>query len=175
MFANQLFMKHYLIFCIIFCTSFAHAQNPYAVVIRQQATELAEALPKGQYGKVPLYTHPKIVGLMGGADKMVARMKEQTTTMKQQGIRFINASIGQPGPLVTVGRELQCVVPQTVVLQMPQQRIAQRSSLIAFSEDGGKRWVFIDTQPGMEKVRLVLPTISSKLVIPARQEPQVVK
>lgn len=168
-------MKLMLLLLLTLCTSFAHAQNPYAVVIRQQATELAEALPKGQYGKVPLYTHPKIVGLMGGADKMVARMKEQTTTMKQQGIRFINASIGQPGPLVTVGRELQCVVPQTVVLQMPQQRIAQRSSLIAFSEDGGKRWVFIDTQPGMEKVRLVLPTISSKLVIPARQEPQVVK
>ncbi len=168
-------MKHHLLFFLVLYTTASLAQNPYAGVIRQQATELAEALPKGQYQKVPLYTHPKIVGLMGGADKMVARMKEQTTTMKQQGIRFVSASIGQPGPLVTVGRELQCVVPQTVVLQMPEQRIAQRSSLIAFSEDGGKRWVFIDTQPGMEKVRLLLPTISSKLVIPARQEPQVLK
>ena len=168
-------MKLTLLLLLTLYTTLALAQNPYAAVIRQQATELAEALPKGQYGKVPVYTHPKIVGLMGGADKMVARMKEQTTTMKQQGIRFVSASIGQPGPLVTVVGELQCVVPQTVVLQMPQQRIAQRSSLIAFSEDGGRRWVFIDTQPGMEKVRLVLPTISSKLVIPARQEPQVVK
>lgn len=166
-------MKQALLFSLLLYTTTALAQNPYAAVIRQQATELAEALPRGQYGKVPLYTHPKIVGLMGGADKMVARMKEQTTTMKQQGIRFVSATIGQPGPLVTVGRELQCVVPQNVVLQMPQQRIAQRSSLIAFSEDGGKKWVFIDTQPGMDRVQLVIPTISSKLVIPARQEPQV--
>ena len=159
-------MKHCLLFCLALGTSFALAQNPYAAVIRQQATELAEALPRGQYQKVPLYTHPKIVGLMGGADKMVARMKEQTTTMKQQGIRFVSVSIGQPGPVETVGRELQCVVPQTVVLQMPQQRITQRSALIAFSEDGGKHWVFIDTQPGMEKVRMVIPSISSKLKTP---------
>ncbi|MBO0934297.1 hypothetical protein [Fibrella aquatilis] len=168
-------MKNILLLVFTFCTAIAHAQNPYAAVIRQQATELAEALPRGQYQKVPLYTHPKIVSLMGGADKMVARMTEQTTTMKQQGIRFVSASIGQPGPVVTVGKELQCVVPQTVVLQMPQQRVAQQSSLIAFSEDGGKRWVFIDTQPGMERVRMVLPTISPKLVVPARQEPQVLK
>ncbi|MBO0939186.1 hypothetical protein J2I47_21705 [Fibrella sp. HMF5335] len=168
-------MKYTLILFLLFLAAISYAQNPYAAVIRQQATELAEALPRGQYQKVPLYTHPKIVGLMGGPAKMVARMTEQTTTMKQQGIRFVSASIGQPSAVVTVGKELQCVVPQTVVLQMPQQRIAQRSSLIAFSEDGGKRWVFIDTQPGMEKVRLVLPTISSKLIIPARQEPQVLK
>jgi hypothetical protein len=166
-------MKYLLVLFLTLSASLALAQNPYSAAIRQQATELAEALPRGQYVRVPLYTHPKIVGLMGGADKMVARMKEQTTTMKQQGIQFVSASIGQPGPVVTVGKELQCVVPQTVVLQMPRQRVAQRSSLIAFSEDGGKRWVFIDTQPGMEKVRMVLPTISSKLSIPARQEPQV--
>ena len=107
---------------------------------------------------------------MGGVDRMEAAMKKNTA-----GVKIVDVSFGKPSAVVTSGKEWQCEVPQTATLQLPQGSVKGNSSLIAFSFDGGKKWVFADTQPGIEKMRQAIPSISRKLVIPARQQPSMIK
>lgn len=161
-----------LLFLLI--SGFAFGQNPYEATIRQQATEMAMALPKKDYTTLARYTHPNVVKAMGGSAKMIGQVKQQVAIMEQQGVRFTNVTIGKPSAVVAAGPELQCVVPQTITIQTPQQQLRQASSLIAFSSDGGKQWVFVDTQPSIDKIRKVIPSISRTLVVPARQAPQVI-
>jgi len=54
----------------------------------------------------------------------------------------------------------------TVILQ---------STLIAISEDGGRRWYFVDTNIYREnKLRSSLPDLSPELVIPSMTMPKII-
>ena len=152
-----------LLFLLLF-TAPVFAQNPYETAILKEANQMAAGLMNGDPKSVIAYTHPKVVAMMGGLAKMTALVKQNAGA-----VRFADISFGKPSAVITVGNELQCIVPQRVTMQMAQGSVTGNSSLIAFSFDKGKRWVFVDTNPGVDKIRQVIPNISRKLVIPARQ------
>ena len=151
-----------VILLLMLVSPWAMAQNPHEQAILTQAYQMAAGLINGDYKTVAAYTHPNLIRLAGGTDK-VGKAFEQG----KGKIRVVDVSFGKPSALVKAGKERQCVVPQTVTIQLPQGSLRTNSSLIAFSGDGGKHWVFADTQPGIEQLRKVIPTISRKLVIPA--------
>jgi cobalamin biosynthesis Co2+ chelatase CbiK len=153
----------------------ALAQNPHEATIVKQANELAQAFPKKDYTTLARYTHPNLLKVMGGKERMIQQLKQQIAIMDKQGVRFGEVSVGRPSAVVQAGNELQCTIPQTITIQTPQQKIKQASTLLAFSNDGGRQWVFVDTQPGIDQIRKVIPSVSHKLTIPARQAPQVIK
>jgi hypothetical protein len=164
------------LFLLAFLLPFATlAQNPYEAIIMKQATDMAQALPKKDFATLARHTHPNLLKAMGGRERMIQQLTQQVAIMDQQGIRFSDIAIGKPSAVISAGNELQCIVPQSITVQTPKQKVRQTSSLIAFSLNGGKQWVFVDTQVGIEQIRKVIPTVSSKLVIPARQAPQVIK
>ncbi len=131
---------------------------------------MAAGLINGDVKTVAAHIHPKIVALMGGVTRMETLAKNNMATMKVVDITF-----GKPSAVVKSGKELQCVLPQTATVQLPQGSMKGNSSLIAFSFDGGKKWVFADTQLGIDRIRQVIPSISSKLVIPTQQPPTMLK
>lgn len=157
-----------LLFALVATTAFA--QNPYELAILTQANQMAAGLINNDVKTVAAFTHPKIVQAMGGAEKMEAAVKKSGPS-----VRIVDVTFGKPSVVVKSGGELQCVVPQRATFQLPQGSVKSSSSLIAFSFDEGKNWVFADTSPGVEKMRKVIPGISSKLVIPARQQPTMIK
>ena len=158
-------MKTILLLYLSFITSLVQAQNPYELAILTNANQMAAGLINGDVRSVATYTHPTIVRLMGGADKMEAAMKKSGA-----GVKMVDVTFGKPSAVIMSGRELQCVVPQRITVQLPQGSLKSNSSLVAFSFDNGRSWVFADTSPGIEKMRKAIPTISPKLVIPARQQ-----
>ena len=157
-------MKFFLLLSLAFITSYAQAQNPYELTILTQANQMAAGLINGDVRSVATYTHPTIVRMMGGVEKMEAGMKKNAAT-----VRIVDVSFGKPSAVVKSGKELQCVLPQRVTVQLPQGSLKNNSSLVAFSFDNGRNWVFVDTSPGVDKMRKVIPSLSRELVIPERQ------
>ena len=43
-----------------------------------------------------------------------------------------------------VNGELQCTLPQTIVMKVPNGKLVTKSTLIDVSKDMGRKWFFID-------------------------------
>lgn len=148
------------------------AVNPYANIIVREAKAMSGYLLKSDYKQFMQYTHPSLIKLAGGEAAFLKLLQKSMEDFSKQGITMQKADIGQPGPIVKSGTELQCIVPQTLELQMPDGRLRATSSLAAISLDGGKRWYFLDTQgKPIENLRKKIPSISPRLVVPAEEPP----
>ncbi|CAN5547938.1 hypothetical protein BH09BAC4_BH09BAC4_23940 [soil metagenome] len=110
--------------------------------------------------------------LMGGKDKMMSALKTQMASAEKQGIEWKDIKFSEPSELYTVGKELQCTIVQSLEMKIPTGRLVANATLIGFSENGGKNWVFVDPSQGLDKLKTVLPNISKKIQLPAKQEPQ---
>lgn len=148
------------------------SQNIHSNTILTQVNEMGQSFVKKDYKTLIKYTHPKIMQLMGGREKMIGIIKNQLESAEKQGITFADAKFGEPSELYTVGKELQCTIVQSLELKAPNGKLIANATLIGFSQDGGKNWVFLDPSQGLDKLRTILPNISNKIVIPAKEQPQ---
>jgi len=140
--------------------------------LKHDATEMGAAFLKEDYKTFVHYSHPKIVTMMGGQDKMAGSLSQMIEGMKRKGMAFLNITFGEPSKLIKAGAEWQCTLPQRTEIQMPDGKIRVTSTLIAISSDNGRHWVFVDTSnKDIAAIKKVLPNISSAIVIPPPQPP----
>ena len=140
--------------------------------VREQADLMGRALLNKDYKTFVTYSYPAIVDQMGGPEKMAASIARQMESMAATA-EIQSISYGTPGAAIQEGKELQCTVPQEMVLKTQQGRILARSTLIAISKDGGKRWHFVDAGGrDISAVRESMPNVSRKLVLPAEEAPR---
>lgn len=141
-------------------------------VIEAQANRMAQSLIKKDYKTFAEYTHPKVVEMMGGKEKMADIMDKNMSEMEAGGTHFAKITIGTPSKTITVGKELQCTVPQSVEMKVPNGKLTTESTLIGVSTDNGEHWTFMDTSgKDMKAVKETFPTISPELVIPEQKKP----
>lgn len=131
----------------------------------KQANEMAAATVKGDYATLIKYTHPNVVKMMGGEQKAVALIQQGTSKMKEKGVKFKKASIGKATQTIVSKANIQCIVPQTLDMEMMQMPMHITSYLLAISYDQGKKWYFSETKES-EKLRKIIPEMDKKLVIP---------
>ncbi len=118
------------------------------------------------------YTYPKIVEMMGGTNKMAEVIAKGSKEMLSKGTDFLSITFGEASKIITIGKELQCTVPQVIEMKVPNGRLITRSTLIAISIDNGKKWYFIDTSgKDIQTMKKVLPNLSEELVIPQKKQP----
>ncbi|MBO3697733.1 hypothetical protein [Roseivirga sp. E12] len=162
-------MKQLIAVLLFLFSSSAIAQNSKAI-IKEKATEVATATVNSDWDTVIEYTYPKIVQMVGGKEQMTSVL---INMMEQQQIEFISADIGEPSDIYTTGDDnLFSLVPQTIVMKMPNGKIKTESYLLAISEDKGLKWYFIDTaQITMQNVQVMLPNYNMDLVIPPKKQP----
>lgn len=149
-----------------------NVENPHSKAVLLQADEMQKAVITKDYKTVLKYTHPKIVQLMGGPEKGVETLQVQFSAMEKQGVVINDCKFGEPSDLYVVGKELQCTIPQSLEMTIPAGKLVANSTLIGFSENDGKTWVFLDPSQGLDKIRTVLPNISKKIEIPPSEKPQ---
>ncbi len=153
-------------------TSFAQTPAQIAAV-KLQAKTMVDALVKKDYNTFAKYTNPTVIQKMGGAAKMAESLKTGQSKLSEQGVAFKGVTLGEPSPILTVGKELQCTIPQTTEMKMQLGRVLAKSTLIAISADKGKNWTFTDAAgKDLTALRTALPNLSDKLVIPKMQQPQ---
>jgi hypothetical protein len=158
------------------CVPFAFADEAdVKKAAKSQADEIQSALIKGDFGKVADRTHPKAVEALGGKQKMVAFLTAGIKEMKKEGIEFKLSKMLDPSDPVKAGKELYILVPFTLELTISGKRFQSKGALVGVSSDGGKTWVYLDTAPGREKLKDLLPDLPDSLMIPKPEMPTPVK
>lgn len=156
------------------CLSVFAAQDKPEKTAKSQAEEAAKATVEGKWDKLADLTHPKVVELMGGRDKMVERMTASMKDMKAKGIAFNSAKIEDAATPVAAGKELYTYVPMTLEMKVPGGTITSKSFLLGVSTDEGKTWKFVDGSGigGNEKLlKEVLPNLPKELKLPKKEKP----
>jgi hypothetical protein len=141
---------------------------------KAQAEEIQTALVKGDFAKVADLTHPKAVDALGGKKKMAAFLADGMKAMKEQGIEFKNVKILDPSEPVKAEKDAYIVVPFTLELTASGKKLQSKGAIVGVSSDGGKTWVFLDANPGRDKLKLLLPDLPDSLVIPKQDPPKVI-
>jgi hypothetical protein len=155
----------------------AHAPAPAAdqptlkEILKGKVEEMNRALLKEEYGKVADLTHPKIVKMMGGREKMVAAMKLGTADMKSKGFSIRSVKVDDPSDPVAAGSDLFAVLPFVIEMTAPGGKILQKSFVIGVSSDEGKTWVFVNGDVDTKQVKQILPNLPDQLKRPEKQKP----
>lgn len=171
-------MKHTARFCLLLLVVTAPymrilAQNR-ETTIKIQAMEMAHATLDKNLDKFLTFMHPKVVEFAGGKEKIRAMMDTLNKGMAQFGAEIKNITIGHPYKTVEYSGTLQSTLPQTTTLKWMSGKVTLETTLVAWSEDGGKHWYFMDTNVfGADKLKSILPTLSPDLVIPPRKPPKI--
>lgn len=144
----------------------------YASTIKEQGEKMAASFMQQDFNSFANYNYPKVVEMMGGKEKMVEVLESGIKSMQEQGSTFLNVTVGDPSDVITIGEELQCTVPQTTEMKVPDGRVVSESTLIAISSDKGANWYFFDTSgKDIATLKQTLPNLSDALVIPQNTKP----
>jgi hypothetical protein len=140
-------------------------------LLKAKVESLNRALIDGDFGKVVDMTHPKIVRLMGGRDKVIALMSTGIKEMTSQGFALDSVAVEDPSEPVSGGGELFAVVPFVLKMKAPGGKLVSRTFVIGVSGDRGRSWLFINGDVGRSMVKQVLPNLPDQLTLPERQKP----
>jgi hypothetical protein len=158
-----------LLFIAIYTNGFAQDTTK----IRLNAEAIAKAIVDHDLKTVVQYTHPMVVNLVGGPDKMIDLMTKEFETMKAQGVTFVAGEIGKPGQIFITKTALYSVVPQKVIMAANGTKFYSDSFLLAISLNNGDSWYFVDGSNLTDaQIKQVFPEIYSKIVIPKKSEPK---
>ncbi len=151
----------------------AFAEDANLKRCQAQAERCAQALVVGAFDKLAECTHPKVVVGMGGRARMSETASAERAKMKKEGVDMLSATASAPSELVPVGPEIYALVPVTLKVKMADGKYQLRSMFVAWSNDHGKTWKFIDgANLDDEKVKVLLPQFpSARLKIPTPQSP----
>lgn len=143
-----------------------------AAQIKAAAQIMATATLNGDYKALAKYTHPKVVKMMGGQDKMITVVKQGLEQMKTQGYKIESVKVGNPGKVITTPSGLYSALSQSTVLNVNGKKLSNTSTLLANSADKGKTWSFVDAG-GMTDAQLkqIFPDVVGKLEIAKRTAP----
>jgi hypothetical protein len=165
-----------LIALIVSCGAAPAAEDaPLKKAVKVKVEEINRALIKEDFAKVADLTHPRVVKLMGGRDKMIATLATGMKAMKAQGFAPRSAKVDEPSDPVAAGPDLFVVVPYQLEIKVPGGKLLQKSFVIGVSGDRGKSWSFVNGDLDVKQVKAVLPHLPEKLKLPEKQKPVFVK
>jgi len=162
--------------CVVATQSRADDKIDVAKAV-EQAKSVAKAVLDEDYAKVAELTHPKVVEIMGGKEKMVEQTKTIMKTLKDMGIAIKSHNVGKPGEPVIDGKSTYLIIPTTMELSANGMKIVTESYLLGLSTDSGKSWVFVDGA-GMDQKKVkdeVFPKLPDGLTLPKKKPPVVTK
>jgi hypothetical protein len=154
----------------------ARAADAALEEVRAKAQACADAMLKGDYEAFVGYTHPKVIELVGGREKMLETLRKGTAQMKAQGIAFVSFDVAAPANVIGAGKPRQlAVVPTKFEMTSGTTHIKQEGFLLAVSDDAGKSWTFIDGAglTDKEQLKQFLGDVPAELKLPARKPPVV--
>jgi hypothetical protein len=139
--------------------------------IKSEAQNCATALLQADYDTFVLYTHKRIIEDMGGKSAVIATTKRSMSDMRSKGLTIESAIVGTPGKPLTIGSWIVALVPQRLVIKVPDGRLMADAYLLGISEDAGKKWVFIDDTIGEARFAKAFPELAGKISLPERKRP----
>jgi hypothetical protein len=158
-------------FCLLLLSA-AGQDSAASVQLTTQARIMADALISSDYATLADYTYPKVVQMMGGKQKMVKLMDSLFLAYKTEGIAFTEINFEPPSSLLNNTTNLQATIIQHLIMQLPQGRFMQTSTLLGISTDKGLHWKFLDTvHKDAAAIKKVFPGLNPAIKIPPTAQP----
>ena len=144
--------------------------DPRKKRVREKAREISQAMVDGNFATVVRLTHPKVVEMAGGSDRMVSLLQSGMQKMKSNGVAVTGVKVGSPSGFQAAGADLFAIIPTAMELTVPGGKLTQKSFVVGVSPDTGATWFFADGN-GMtaDKVKTVFPHFPDSLPLPAQQ------
>ncbi len=141
-------------------------------MIRDEGQICANGVIALDYDTIIKYTHPIILKMGGGEEKMKEITKNAMVEMKNQGVTVKSTEIGQPTLVKTIDGNIYAIVPQKITMKVPGGSLITNSYLLAVSEGETGRWYFIDTSPlNNENIGMLFPELKDQIEIPKKVQP----
>ncbi|QCR24353.1 hypothetical protein [Pontibacter sp. SGAir0037] len=157
------------LFLLFALSSFAQTS---ASIIKKQAEAVSQAVLNKKLELLADHTYPWIMEQMGGRENMIKTLSESMAQMAAQGVVMQQVTVGEPGKVVTAGKELHCIVPQQLTLKVPNGTLTINGHMLAISQDKGAKWYFLDlAQLDNSSLKTIFPDFNQTLVIPEKQQP----
>lgn len=135
--------------------------------LQTQAEESGRAFVEGNFERLADYTHPKLVELIGGREKLVEFLRKSVEEMKADGFVPLSSAPAAPAQVLRVGRQTYAIVPLKFKMRAPRQVLVSDSFMVAVSDDEGKNWKFLSGASLDEtKLKMLLPDAAGKLKLP---------
>ncbi len=141
----------------------------------EQAKAMAEATVAGDYGKLADSTHPRVIELAGGREKMIELAKSQLDLVKKKGLSIESFTVGKAADPVVDGKSAYVVIATKMVMKSTGSKIEAESYLLGVSTDTGKAWTFVDAA-GLVNAKArkqIFPSLPEGLKLPERKQPKV--
>jgi hypothetical protein len=141
---------------------------------KRQADEAIQATIDGKFSKLADLTYPKVIEMIGGKEKMIARLQTNYKDMKEQGFVFQSAKVQEPSALVAAGETVYTVVPFTLEMKVTGGLLSTKSYLLGISSNKGKSWTFVDgsgISNDEKTTRKLLPGLPAALKLPKKEPP----
>jgi 3-deoxy-D-manno-octulosonic-acid transferase len=170
-------MKKFFIVIVLFQLvnqkSFAQDQ---ANAIKQRALKMATAFSNFKLDEYITYLHPSLINAQGGSSKIKQSQDSINKYQKMFGVKISKVLIGEVSKIETYKKQLQATFPMTTTIVTPMGEMNTKTTVVALSDDAGKTWFFID---GMfynaKQLNSKLPKLSSKIIVPPTEKPQLTK
>lgn len=140
-------------------------------VVKAKVEVLNEATVKGEFARIADLTHPKVVEIAGGREKMIALMEKSFKEMKEEGISVHSAKVGEPSDLARKGGDLYVVVPFDLTMKVEGGKITASGYVVGVSSDQGKVWTFVNSSSSPGAIKLILPDLPNSLELPEKRKP----
>ncbi len=142
-------------------------------VIKTQALEMARAMAKKDFEKAATFLYPTLTAEAKKQMQAPGMMDSLSKKMEQFKPEIKRITIGNPGEVVTHNKVMQALLPQEMEIKTTLMSIAFETTLVALSDDKGKKWYFVDANMYREDgIKKKLPELSPKLIIPAMKPPK---
>ena len=87
--------------------------------VKKQAKAMADAFIKEDYKTFLKFTHPTLIQVMGGENKMITTLTKTINQTKSQGVSFLSITFDNPTKIVKSKNELQCTIVQHLTAKVP--------------------------------------------------------
>jgi hypothetical protein len=153
---------------MISCTS----QESMKQNVEKQFAEMSDAFLKGN---VPVYVdfmYPRIIERAGGRDSTIKLINLMIRGLNEQGREIKSINYGNISDIVKAGKELHCIVSQTLELRRADGTEILETSVMAVSGDKGKTWKFLEVSGvNIQSLKQIFPDYNEDLKIPDKKSP----
>ena len=158
---------------LILC-NFSFGQNSFSEKIKSDCKIMADAMLQKNYSTIVDYTYPKIVEMAGGKTAMLKAAKSAFEKM-DESIVLEKITFGEPQKIYVAGKELHCIIPETLTINTDKGKIQATYSLLAVSPNKGKKWFFLETHKFTPMfLKNIFPDFNYNLIIPENTKPIII-
>jgi len=142
------------------------------ITILEQVNKMGSALLRNDLKEFVKYLDPEMIKLNGGENVMIETIKQGINELKTYGDSIIDVNFNKPSKIIKINGELQCTLPQIIVMKVPNGKLITKSTLIGVSKDMGRKWFFIDCSGrNIETLINIFPSLSKNLIIEKESQP----